>query len=161
KSGNGALTLTASAASLVDGAQINVAAGTLNSNNATALGALARVDVASSATFSLGASQTVGTLTSSGGVSLNGSTPTVGGANHLTSAFSGVIADGSAAGGLTKAGTGDFTLSGNNTYTGTTTVLSGRLLLAADSPAGAAGALGAGTSAVIVGATSGSADAAL
>jgi autotransporter-associated beta strand protein len=54
-------------------------------------------------------------------------TLTTGGDNTST-AFSGVIQDGAAgATNLAKAGTGTFTLSGANTYTGTTTISAGTL----------------------------------
>ena len=49
---------------------------------------------------------------------------TVGGANNLTSTFSGVI---SGLGGLTKAGAGALTLSNNQLYTGATTISAGTL----------------------------------
>ena len=109
---------------------VNVTGGTLNSNNATALGTLTAVNVASGATFSLGASQTLGALGDAGtvvvnaaSVQLNGNALTVGSGNNLSSTFSGVIADGTGgAGSLIKAGTGIFTLCGSNTYSGGTTV---------------------------------------
>jgi fibronectin-binding autotransporter adhesin len=127
KSGAGILNLSAAATSLVNGTQVNVTAGTLRVTNATALGTLAGVDLAASTSFSLGANQTVAALTGTGGAALNGNTLTIGSTNNLDSTFGGVIADGTAAGGLTKAGTGTFTLTGANTYTGTTTISAGTL----------------------------------
>jgi autotransporter-associated beta strand protein len=47
-----------------------------------------------------------------------------------STSFSGVIEDGAGTVGLTKIGTGTQVLSGANTYTGTTTVQAGRLILA-------------------------------
>ena len=47
-----------------------------------------------------------------------------------SAAFSGVVEDGAGTVGLTKSGPGTQTLSGNNTYTGTSTVQGGRLVLA-------------------------------
>jgi autotransporter-associated beta strand protein/probable HAF family extracellular repeat protein len=53
-------------------------------------------------------------------------TLTVGG-NNTSTTFSGVIADGNSATALTKLGTGTFTLSGTNTYSGATSVNAGVL----------------------------------
>src|SRR5207237_6394314 len=143
--------------------QVNVTAGTLNANNATALGSLAAVDVAAGGTLNLaaGTNPTLGSLSDAGNVVLNGNTLTVGTSNNLSGSFSGVLSDGSAPGNLAKGGTGSLTLAGPSTYTGTTTVLSGTLLLGANAPSAAPGALGNATSAVLVGAASGSASAAL
>ncbi len=130
KTGNGTLTLGSAATSLVNGTAVNITAGTLNSNNATALGSLANVTVSGSgATFGLGASQTVGALNGagSGTVSLGANTLTVGSAtNNLDSSFTGTIAG---TGALTKAGNGTFTVTGNNTYSGATTISTGTLKL--------------------------------
>ncbi len=122
--GPGTVILGSAATSLVDGTAVNVNGGTLRPTNATALGTLANVTVASGATFSLGANQTVGALAGLGNVLLNGNTLTVGSTNNLTSSFGGVV---SGTGGLTKAGTGTLTLSGANTYAGPTLVNAGTL----------------------------------
>ncbi len=137
KSDAGALTLGAAAIAMNGNDVVNVTGGTLNSNNATALGTLTVVNVAAGATFSLGASQTLGALGDCGtvvlngaSVQLNGNALTVGSGNNLSSTFSGVIADGTGgAGSLIKAGTGTFTLSGSNTYTAGTTISAGTLAL--------------------------------
>ncbi|MBW4656998.1 MAG: autotransporter-associated beta strand repeat-containing protein [Kaiparowitsia implicata GSE-PSE-MK54-09C] len=78
------------------------------------------------------------------------STLTIGGLNE-TSTFSGVIAEGGGGGllGVEKVGTGTFTLSGTNTYTGLTTVSAGTLTV---SNATGLGAISGGTT-VAAGAT--------
>ena len=127
KSNSGALTLASAATSLVDGTQIHITGGTLNSNQAAALGTLAAVDVASGSTLSIGASQTVGSLSNSGSVLLNGNTLTVGSTNNLSSTFAGSFSDGSAPGTLVKAGTGSLILTGPNAHTGGTNISQGVL----------------------------------
>lgn len=125
KSGTGELTLGSAATSLITGTAVNITGGTLNSNNATALGTLANVTLSSGATLSLGASQTLGALNGTGGTaSLGANTLTLGSTNNLTSSFGGAI---TGTGALTKAGTGTATLSGTNTYSGATTVSAGTL----------------------------------
>ena len=126
--GAGTLQLGSNASSLVDGTIVNITTGTLKSNNTSALGSLAVVNV--TGTFSLGASQTVGALNGAGGTILNGNTLTVGNVtNNLVSAYSGVISDGTGSGALIKAGSNTLTFSGAsaNTYTGLTTVSAGIL----------------------------------
>ena len=142
KSDTGTLTLGTAATSLVNGTAVNITGGTLNSNNATALGALAAVDAAALTTFNVGASQTIGSLSDAGSVTLGANTLTVGNAaNNLSSAFSGVISG--ALGGLTKAGTGTLTLSNiANTYTGATTIDAGVLSVNTLALGGAASGIG-------------------
>jgi outer membrane autotransporter protein len=70
-----------------------------------------------------GFDQSIGSLAGDGPVTLGSATLTTGNDNTDTT-FSGVM---SGTGGLTKVGTGTFTLSGANDYTGTTTVSDGTL----------------------------------
>ncbi|HMD42897.1 MAG TPA: autotransporter domain-containing protein [Candidatus Acidoferrum sp.] len=74
----------------------------------------------------------IGSIEGSGNYFLGSKTLTVGG-NNLSTTVSGVIQDGGlsggAAGSLTKIGTGTLTLTGKNTYTGTTTINAGSLIV--------------------------------
>ncbi len=82
----------------------------------------------------IGAGVTIGSLEGTGDVFVGAQTLTVG-SNNLSTIFSGVIQDGGPAGSpnsggsLTKIGTGTLTLSGTNTYTGSTTVNAGMLIV--------------------------------
>ncbi|MDZ4782669.1 MAG: autotransporter-associated beta strand repeat-containing protein [Planctomycetia bacterium] len=134
KSGLATMTLATAATSIVDGTRFNISAGTLNSNNATALGTLATVDVADGALFNVGATQTIGALSNTttslntGSVTVgSGFVLTMGSTNNLNATFSGVI---SGAGGIAKGGSGTQTLTGANTFAGPVTVREGVLALA-------------------------------
>lgn len=125
KSGNGTLTLFAAATTISNGTTLKVTGGRVNSNNATALGMLAQVELSTSSTFALGASQTLGALKGTGGtVELGSYTLTLGSTNHLGTNFGGAI---TGTGGLVKTGTGTAVLSGTSTYTGSTLIYQGRL----------------------------------
>ncbi len=87
-----------------------------------------QVSMSPGSVWSLGSSMTEGALAGSGTVDLDGSSLTIGDANSLSSTFSGTIANGLETGGsLVKAGMGTLTLSGDNKFTGTTTVSAGTL----------------------------------
>ena len=123
--GNGTTTLGTAATSLIAGTAINLNGGTLNSNQATALGSLANVTLSAATTLNLGAAQTFGALNGSGGsLNLNANVLTVGSSNNLSGSFAGVVAG---TGGLTKSGSGTLTLTGTNTYSGATTLNAGTL----------------------------------
>ncbi len=129
KAGAGTLTLSGSSG-YSGGTTIN--AGTLNVNNANALGNAsgALTFNGTGATLQLGATIAASTrnyvMTQAGTIDTNG--------YNLVN--SGAV---SGAGGLTKIGTGTLTLSGaNGSYTGKTTITAGVLSIAADSGLGAA-----------------------
>jgi fibronectin-binding autotransporter adhesin len=133
--GSGGLTVaggtqTLSGANTYTGAT-NVTAGTLQAGATTTFAQNSAHTIASGATLSLNNfTQTIGSLAGAGTVTNGGAanrTLTTGGDNTSTE-FSGVIQNGGAGTlGLTKNGSGTFTLSGSNTYTGTTTVSAGTL----------------------------------
>jgi autotransporter-associated beta strand protein len=103
------------------------------------------------ATIALGANQTWSAA--SGNLSFTGSSITLASntltiAGSLNTSISNVI---SGVGNLLKGGTGSLTLSGANSYGGTTTVSAGTLLAGANAPSGANGAFGNTTSAITLG----------
>jgi filamentous hemagglutinin family protein len=99
-------------------------AGTVQSNSFDVIPDTSAVTIAAGATFDLnGNSETIGSLSGAGDVTTGGGFLTTGGDNSSTT-YSGVISE---AGGLIKEGTGTLTLSGNNTYTGSTTINAGTL----------------------------------
>jgi autotransporter-associated beta strand protein len=106
-----------------------VNSSTLNANSALSTSTAVVMDNTGPgfSTLNLGANQSIASLTgaASSTVNLNGNTLTVGNSGPTT--FAGVIADGTGSGGLTMNGSGTFILSGQNTYTGATTVNSGVL----------------------------------
>lgn len=109
--------------------------GTLTLGVTDAVKSSSGVTLEPGAVLALGANNQIAALLSDsyvgtapgGTVLLNGATLTVGDSRGLSSTFSGVIKDGSAAGSLVKAGSGALTLAGANTYTGATSVTGGSL----------------------------------
>ncbi len=129
KSGTGTETLTG--ANTYTGTT-TITGGTLLVGSATALSSSS--DVTDNATLDLGGfSDTIGVLAGSGIVTSSASaavTLTVG-ATGNSGTFSGVIQNGSGTMTLAKSGSGTETLSGANTYSGSTTISAGTLQLGA------------------------------
>jgi filamentous hemagglutinin family protein len=139
-SGTGSLTINATGGAITlsgtnntYGGNTTISAGALsvsgNLPNSTA------VTVSSGSTYNINTSHTIGSLAGAGNVSTSTSgakTLTVGNDNSSTT-FSGIISDGSGSLALTKTGSGTQTLSGNNTYSGLTTVNAGTLRFAPSS----------------------------
>jgi len=128
----GATTVAGGAALQLDGSGLVVAEPvTLNGTGIAGGGALRQLANTNtwSGTITLGSAARVnadaGTLTVSGGITNGGFPLTVGGAGNTTISTTAI----SGTGGLTKDGTGTVTLSASNTYTGTTTVSAGSLLV--------------------------------
>lgn len=112
-----------------------VNAGTLQVGVANAIGMTSAVSVATGATLDLNDfDATIGSLSGAGAVTLGTGNLTTGDATDTE--FSGII---SGTGGVIKEGTGTFTLSGMNTYSGGTTLNDGVLLVGMDQNLGASG----------------------
>jgi autotransporter-associated beta strand protein len=130
-----------------------VGVGTLTAGSDASLSSLSAFDVSGGATLDVnGHNVTIGSLadgTGGGIVTNSGIVPsslTTGGDNSSTT-FSGTIEDGTHALALIKNGSGTFTLAGNNSYSGGTTVNGGALSISADGNLGTGGLnLGGGSS---------------
>jgi fibronectin-binding autotransporter adhesin len=135
KTGTGTL-IVGNTANAYTGATV-VSAGTLLLGTGNVIPDSSALSVASGATFDLNWSnnETVGSITGAGAINIRSNTFTVGGDNTSTT-FSGSIGDSGAYGTLVKQGTGTLTLSGNNTYTGLTTINSGTIVAASSTALG-------------------------
>ncbi|WP_312015167.1 autotransporter domain-containing protein [Bradyrhizobium lablabi] len=136
---NATLILSGTGLNTYTGATRVIANHTLQGGAANAFSAASATTV--TGTLDLGGfDQTIGSLAGAGTVTSSGATNatlTAGGDNTST-LFSGVIKDGAAATALTKTGLGTLTLSGVNTYTGSTIVEAGTLQLSNSGTLGAA-----------------------
>nr|WP_233503434.1 autotransporter-associated beta strand repeat-containing protein [Sphingomonas psychrotolerans] len=123
---------------------VTVNGGSLQLANGQALADTVALTVNTGAVVQLGApSETVGSLAGGGRImaAIGPATLMVGG-NNVSTTFSGSIENGGAnVTSFAKIGTGTLTLSGNNSYTGTTTISGGTLRVG---NAGTTGALGTG-----------------
>ncbi|MGI6852019.1 autotransporter domain-containing protein [Mesorhizobium sp. 1B3] len=133
KSGNAVITLTGD--NVYTGGT-TVSSGTLAGGAVDAFSAASAFTVQSGGVLDLGGfDQTIASLSGAGLVTNNGGADavlTVGGGDSSTT-FSGLLEDGTLkALGLTKVGTGTLTLSGDNLYSGRTTISAGTLEIADD-----------------------------
>ncbi|WP_192871723.1 beta strand repeat-containing protein, partial [Variovorax sp. JS1663] len=130
-SGSGGLTTIGSGTLTLSGANSYTGAttvnyGTLQAGAVNTFSAASAVTLAGGTTLNLaGYDQAIGSLTGLGSVTLGTATLTTG-ANDGSTDYGGVI---SGTGGLTKTGSGTLTLTGDNTYTGATTINGGTLRL--------------------------------
>ena len=124
KLGSGTLTLVGhnyhSGATFIDGGTLRLYGSQVNSTIDMASGTLLE-----SNTPIFANTLTIGGLSGSGTVQINGAALLIGN-NNQSATYSGVV---QGAGGLTKIGTGALTLAGANTYQGPTTVNAGKLIV--------------------------------
>ena len=143
------------------GGSTTISSGTLLQG---AVGALPSGDVTVNGTLDLhGNSAVLGALNGSGIVtsSAAGAVTLSVGSTNSSGSFSGLVQNGSGAVALTKVGTGTQALTGASSYSGATSVLGGLLLAGGDVLPNTNGPLGNSSSAVAIGASSGSAGAAI
>ncbi len=137
KRGSGNLTLTGT--NSFSGAS-TITAGRLIAGSATAIGNNAAYTLSNTSGaildlngYNIGLGSLAGGGTSGGNVALGGGTLTAG-IDDTSTVYGGII---SGTGGLTKIGGGTMTLSGNNSYTGTTTISGGTLRIGNSGTTGA------------------------
>ncbi|WP_371345259.1 autotransporter-associated beta strand repeat-containing protein [Ancylobacter sp. IITR112] len=121
---DGAGTLVLSAANTYVGSTV-IVAGTLEAQGGSALPDASAVRIEAAGTLQLDANEGIGSLSGSGAVNLQSNTLSVG-YDDTDTVFAGSI---SGTGGLTKVGAGTLTLTGASTYSGTTTISQGALII--------------------------------
>jgi outer membrane autotransporter protein len=125
KEGSGTLALSGN--NTYSGAT-TVASGTLQAGSSTAFSGNSAFIVTSLLDLH-GFSNTIGSLSGNGTVTNNGAAPAVLTVANNNTTFGGIVEDGTARLGLTKSGTATLILTGNNTYSGGTTISGGTLQL--------------------------------
>ncbi|MEI6258154.1 MAG: autotransporter-associated beta strand repeat-containing protein, partial [Planctomycetota bacterium] len=126
--GAGSMTVTGNSNlnGTADVTSVSLNAGTLTLASASRFtSSVIALTGSSGGSISLGGNESVGSLAGGFNVALGSATLSTGNDNSSTT-YSGIL---SGSGGLTKAGTGTFIISGNNTYTGVTAVSGGKLLV--------------------------------
>ncbi|WP_127091999.1 autotransporter-associated beta strand repeat-containing protein [Aquabacter cavernae] len=129
KEGEGRLTLTGTN---TYGGATDIVAGILLTQGGSAIPDTSAVSVAAPAVFSLEASETIGSLSGQGRVDLGSNTLTIGG--NAATLFAGRI---SGDGGLALTGGGTLVVTGDNRYTGGTSLTSGTLIMGEGGTSGA------------------------
>ena len=106
-----------------------VSAGTLQAGSITGLSAASNFTVSGAVLNLNGFSNAIGSLAGTGTVTNNGAAAAIlsAGGDNASSVFSGTLQNGAGTLGLTKTGSGTFTVSGTNTYSGATAVSAGTL----------------------------------
>ncbi len=134
--GSGALTKTGTGLLVTEGnnnahtGALNLNAGGLFARHGTGIGDTSAVTLAGTSLFiELGVTETIGSLAGSGGVQIRDGMTLVTGGNGASTAFIGNLSEAGGAAKLTKTGSGVFTVTGNTTYTGLTTVNQGTMRL--------------------------------
>lgn len=94
------------------------------------------VSLSTGSTLTLNGGETVGSIAGAGSANLQGNTLTAGG-NNTSTTLSGALSG--TGGALVKSGTGTLTLTGNNSYTGGTTISQGAVVTSTNSGLGASG----------------------
>jgi LPXTG-site transpeptidase (sortase) family protein len=121
-----------------------------NPGNTVSLGVATTITgslIMTAGTLSLAANTTVGDVQGPASITKTtvGAVTLTTGSNNASTTYSGTLSNGSGTVALTKLGTGALTLSGNNTYSGTTTLSAGTLNI------NSATAIGAGTFTITAG----------
>ncbi|RYD31737.1 MAG: hypothetical protein EOP85_22440, partial [Verrucomicrobiaceae bacterium] len=148
KTGTGTLTLSGN--NTYSGAT-TISTGTIAVGSTTALSGNSTVTIAGPGFLDVnGFNVTIDGLLGTGTITNNGAAGSIlnAGAGGTSTQFDGVITDGTSSIALTKSGAGTLTLTGVNTYSGTTTISNGTVSVA--NP-GAGGNLGTATSAIVLG----------
>ena len=137
KTGAGTLTLTTD--SSYSGATI-VNGGTLFAGLSNVFGTAPTLQIGGAGAVDFnGFSQTINSLGGTGQLFLNGGATMTIGTTNLDSTFAGSI---SGSGGILKGGSGTFTLSGNNSFTGGIFVIGGTVAASSDANLGGSGTVG-------------------